>query len=64
MTIYFDDGVTVIRSMLPGDAKILYDTYASYGWHEVVMLTRVPGSTHPQRLHSVCCCSTMLSLKN
>ena len=28
MTIYFDDGVTVIRSMLPGDAKILYDTYA------------------------------------
>ncbi len=33
MTIYFDDGVTVIRSMLPGDAKILYDTYASYGWH-------------------------------
>ena len=33
MKVYFDDGVTKIRSMLPEDAKVLYDTYLSYGWH-------------------------------
>ena len=33
MKTYYDDGVLKIRSMIPGDAKILYDTYLSYGWH-------------------------------
>ena len=33
MKIYYDDGTIRIRSMLPEDAKILYDTYLSYGWH-------------------------------
>ena len=33
MKTYYDDGTTRIRSMLPEDAKILYDTYLSYGWH-------------------------------
>lgn len=32
MKIYYDDGVIRIRSMIPEDAKILYDTYFSYGW--------------------------------
>ena len=35
MSTYFDDGTLKIRSMVPGDAKILYDTYLSYGWHPV-----------------------------
>ena len=33
MVTYFDDGTIRIRSMIPEDAKILYDTYFSYGWH-------------------------------
>ena len=33
MTTYYDDGTLKIRSMVPEDAKILYDTYLSYGWH-------------------------------
>ena len=33
MRVYFDDGQIRIRSMLPEDAKVLYDTYLSYGWH-------------------------------
>ncbi len=33
MKTYFDDGGIKIRSMVPEDAKILYDTYLSYGWH-------------------------------
>lgn len=33
MTIWYDDGTTRIRSMLPKDARVLYDTYLSYGWH-------------------------------
>ncbi len=33
MKVYFDDGVIKIRSMLPEDVKVLYDTYLSYGWH-------------------------------
>ncbi|HBG64880.1 MAG TPA: N-acetyltransferase [Treponema sp.] len=33
MTVYFDDGKIKIRSMVPGDAKALYATYESYGWH-------------------------------
>ena len=33
MNIYHDDGIVKIREMLPEDAKILYDTYLSYGWH-------------------------------
>ena len=37
MKVYFDDGVTKIRSMLPEDAKVLYDTYLSYGWHPGVV---------------------------
>ena len=33
MTVYFDDGTLRIRSMTREDAQILFDTYASYGWH-------------------------------
>lgn len=33
MKIYYDDGIVKIRSMIPSDAGILYDTYLSYGWH-------------------------------
>lgn len=33
MEVYFNDGLIRIRSMIPEDAKILYDTYLSYGWH-------------------------------
>lgn len=31
--VFYDDGTIRIRSMAPEDAKILYDTYSSYGWH-------------------------------
>ncbi len=33
MKIYYDDGVITIRSMQVSDAKVIYDTYFSYGWH-------------------------------
>ena len=33
MKIYYDESPLRIRSMVPEDAKILYDTYLSYGWH-------------------------------
>ena len=33
MTSYYSDNRILIRSMIPQDAKILYDTYLSYGWH-------------------------------
>lgn len=33
MKTYYDNGTIKIRSMLPEDARILYDTYLSYGWH-------------------------------
>ena len=33
MQIYYDDGSIRIRSMVQEDARILYDTYLSYGWH-------------------------------
>ena len=33
MKTYYDDGKIKVRSMVPEDAKILYDTYLSYGWH-------------------------------
>ena len=33
MKTYSDDGKIKIRSMMPGDAKILYEKYLSYGWH-------------------------------
>ena len=33
MKIYYDDGTVRIRSMTEEDAKILYETYLSYGWH-------------------------------
>ena len=33
MEVYFNDGLIRIRSMIPEDVKILYDTYLSYGWH-------------------------------
>ena len=38
MKTYYDDGTLKIRSMLPGDAKILYDTYLSYGWHPEISI--------------------------
>lgn len=33
MHIFYDDSIIRIRSMVPEDAKTLYDTYFSYGWH-------------------------------
>ena len=33
MQFYYDDGSIRIRSMVQEDARILYDTYLSYGWH-------------------------------
>lgn len=33
MKTYYNDGKIKVRSMVPEDAKILYDTYLSYGWH-------------------------------
>ncbi len=33
MKTYYSDTELTVRSMLPEDAKILYDTYLSYGWH-------------------------------
>ena len=33
MQIYYDDGSIRIRSMVQEDARILSDTYLSYGWH-------------------------------
>ena len=33
MNVYYDDGTLRIRSMVPEDARIFYDTYLSYGWH-------------------------------
>ena len=31
--VYYDDGTLKIRSMVPTDAKVFYDTYLSYNWH-------------------------------
>lgn len=31
--VYYSDDTLLIRSMQPEDAKVLYDTYLSYGWH-------------------------------
>ena len=36
MKVYYDDGSVRIRSMLHEDAKIIFDTQASYGWHPVM----------------------------
>ena len=33
MKTYYDDCTVKIRSMVAEDAKVLYDTYLSYGWH-------------------------------
>ena len=33
MKTYLDDGKIKVRSMISEDAKNLYDTYLSYGWH-------------------------------
>jgi GNAT superfamily N-acetyltransferase len=33
MNIYYESNALMIRSMLPEDAKQLFDRYASYGWH-------------------------------
>ena len=38
MTTYYDDGTLKIRSMVPDDAKVLYDTYLSYGWHPQIKI--------------------------
>ena len=31
--VYFSNNSLLIRSMEVDDAKIIYDTYLSYGWH-------------------------------
>ena len=36
MTVYFEDGPVKIRSMVPEDAKTIFDTQNSYGWHPVM----------------------------
>ena len=36
MTVYYDDGSVRIRSMLYEDAKTIFDTQNSYGWHPVM----------------------------
>ncbi len=33
MKTYLNDGTITVRSMMPEDVKVLYDTYLSYGWH-------------------------------
>ena len=33
MNVYYDDGSVRIRSMRTEDAKTIYDTQLSYGWH-------------------------------
>lgn len=33
MKTYYSDNDLTVRGMLPEDAKILFDTYLSYGWH-------------------------------
>lgn len=33
MKVYYEDEKVRIRSMVPEDARIFYDTYLSYGWH-------------------------------
>ena len=33
MKEYYDDGTLKVRSMVREDARILYETYLSYGWH-------------------------------
>ncbi|MCR4642500.1 MAG: GNAT family N-acetyltransferase [Lachnospiraceae bacterium] len=32
-TVYYQDAKLTIRSMVPEDAKVYYDTYLSYDWH-------------------------------
>ena len=36
MKVYYDDGSIKIRSILHEDAKIIFDTQNSYGWHPVM----------------------------
>lgn len=36
MKVYYEDISVRIRSMLPEDAKIIFDTQKSYGWHPVI----------------------------
>ena len=31
--VYYSDNELTIRSMKIEDAKVIYDTYLSYGWH-------------------------------
>lgn len=38
MKTFYDDGTIKIRSMVPADAKILYDEYLSYGWHPQIKI--------------------------
>ncbi len=33
MKTYHNEGTIMVRSMIPEDAKVLFDTYLSYGWH-------------------------------
>ena len=35
-TVYYSDETILIRSMESDDAKIIYKTYLSYGWHPVL----------------------------
>lgn len=36
MHIYYDDSSIRIRSMIPDDAKVFFNTYYSYGWHPCI----------------------------
>lgn len=35
-TLYYADEKLIIRSMNHEDAKVIYETYSSYGWHPVL----------------------------
>lgn len=36
MKVYYEDETVKIRSMVPEDAKAIFDTYMSYEWHPVI----------------------------
>ena len=54
MTIYYDDGTIRIRSMIPEDAKVLYDTYLSYGWHPSLETYETYYKEQEERTRIVC----------
>lgn len=56
-TEFYRDEATVIRSMMPSDAAILYDTYLSYGWQGSGTGENRWNSTRPASTTTTCCYS-------